>query len=123
MTSAVFTLSSCANQTTLQLPLLQSIDLLVQVQNDVGTVTDVKSVISLDAMGLEIIELLEEGWNVDDGAGSNEVDAALVDEAKTTGYHMVVEGLAVCNDGLFFFVSVCLQSIRVFVHGQHCFHL
>lgn len=65
-----------------------------------STVTDVESVLGLDAMGLELSQLGEEAWDVNDSAGSDEVDAGLVDESETGWDHVVVKGLALGNNGL-----------------------
>jgi len=98
--SADVTFSGCANLLPAQLPLLQSIDTLVQIQNNMGSVADEQSAISLDAMLLEIFQLLEKAWDVNDGSRADQVHAGLVNQAEAARDHMVVERPALGNDGL-----------------------
>lgn len=69
------TLTSCANLAATEALLLKTIDNGVEVEADVRTVRDEDALTSgLEALGLELSELLEEARNVDDGSGTNEVD-------------------------------------------------
>lgn len=65
-----------------------------------GAVGDEQSVLNLDAVSLEFLELLEEAWNVDNGSGTNEVDAGLVDKSEPGWDHVVVKGLSLGDNGL-----------------------
>lgn len=94
------TFSGGANLSSAKLALLESINALVEVQDNVGAVGDEQSVLGLDAMSLELLELLEEAWNVNNGSGTDEVDAGLVDESEAGWDHVVVKGLSLGDNGL-----------------------
>ena len=65
-----------------------------------GAVGDEKSVLGLDAVGLELLKLREKTWNVNNGSGTDEVDAGLVDESESGWDHVVVKGLSLGDNGL-----------------------
>ena len=65
-----------------------------------GAVGNEQSVLGLDAVSLELLELLEEAWNVHNGSGTDEVDAGLVDESESGWDHVVVKGLSLGDNGL-----------------------
>ena len=66
-----------------ELDLLEAVDGSVQVEVDVTTVADQDARAGvLDALGLDVSQLLEEGGQVEDDAGADEVDAAERDEAR-----------------------------------------
>lgn len=72
-----------ADAVAAQLLLLQSVNLNVAVGDDVATVGHQEALADvLQAFGLEIGHFLEEGRDVDDGAGSDEADALLVQETR-----------------------------------------
>ena len=72
----------------------------MKVQNNVGAVRDEQSVICLDAVCLKLLELLKEAWNVNNGSGTDKVDAGLVDESEPGRDHVVVKGLSLGDNGL-----------------------
>ncbi len=72
----------------------------MEIQDNVGAVRDEKSVLGLDAALLELLELLKEAWDVNNASGTDEVDAGWVDESETGWDHVVVEGLALGDNGL-----------------------
>lgn len=94
------TLPGGANLFSAELLLLESINALVEVQDNVGAVGDEQSILGLDAVSLELLELLEEAWNVNNGSGTDEVDAGLVDETQAGWDHVVVKGLSLGDNGL-----------------------
>jgi hypothetical protein len=53
----------------------------VQVEVDVTPVADEDAVFGVDAALLEGIDLFEQTWDVDDTAGTDEVDAAVCQDA------------------------------------------
>lgn len=66
-----------------ELDLLEAVDSGVQVEVDVTAVTDQDPGAGvLDALGLDVSQLLEEGGHVEDDAGADEVDAARRNEAR-----------------------------------------
>lgn len=72
-----------ADAVAAKLLLLQSIDLNVAVGDDVATIGHQEALADvLQALGLEIGHLLEEGGDVNDGTGSDEADALLVQETR-----------------------------------------
>jgi hypothetical protein len=74
------TLLRGANGRASKLNLLQSIDNLVKAKDEVSSVGDEQSVGTFQSLSLEGVELVEQGWDVDDNTGSDERIALLVDQ-------------------------------------------
>lgn len=75
-------LTGGTNAPTTQFTLLEAIDDLVKFEDDVGTIRDEQALLhSLQALGLEGLEFLEDGGKVDDDPGANEALASRIDEA------------------------------------------
>lgn len=71
-----------ADAVTAELLLLETVDLNVAVGDDVASVGDEETLANvLQALGLEVGHLLEEGRDVDNGAGANEAEGLGVEEA------------------------------------------
>jgi len=72
-------LSCCANRAFSQLYFLKTIDQLVKIKYDMCTIAYVDSASYIfQSLGLQIIQLLEEGWDVNDDTRSDEVDTILI---------------------------------------------
>jgi hypothetical protein len=74
------TLLRGANGRASKLNLLQSIDNLVEAEDEVSSVGDEQSVGTFQSLSLKSVELVEQGWDVDDNTGTDERIALLVDQ-------------------------------------------
>lgn len=109
------TLTGSANLATTKTLLLKTIDDRVEVKADVRTVRDKDALGSaLQALGLDGGQLLEEAGDVEDGAGTDEVDA--FGGNQTGGQDVEVVGDVLVDNGV---AGICIQlkktswSVRV----------
>ena len=63
-----------------KLDLFQSVDDLMEIKDEVGTVGDEKAASAVQPLALESLELFEERGDMDDNARSNKTSACRVDE-------------------------------------------
>ena len=75
-----------------------AVDLLVEVEDEVGAVRDLDAAVVLDAAGREGIELVEEGGEVDDDAIADDARGLVVENAR--GKQMELVLLALYDDGM-----------------------
>lgn len=62
------------------------VNLLVELQDDVGSVGDLDAAFGIETLAVSFLELSEETWDIGDNTGSDNVCALLMDETwKETG--------------------------------------
>jgi hypothetical protein len=73
---------------------LETVDDLVEAEDQVRSVADEQSAVAVKTLGLDRVELLEHGRRVDDETGTDERDTLGVDQARGQGVEGVLHPLA-----------------------------
>lgn len=73
--------SSCPNWALAKLTFFQPVDQLMEIKNDMGPVTDEYSILGIQTLLFQCLELLKERWDMYDTAATNEVDTGGIDKA------------------------------------------
>jgi hypothetical protein len=84
----------CTDRLSTEFNFLETVDDLVETQDQVRSVTDEESTVAVETLCLDGIELLKHGRRVDDETGTDERDTLGVDQTRGQGVESVLHPLA-----------------------------